>query len=44
VLVSDDQAPATETRRRAVSRIRERFEQDYARATGGRGAVETTLP
>jgi hypothetical protein len=44
VLVSDAESPASEARRLAVARIRSRFEQDYARATGGRGAVETTLP
>ena len=44
LLVADARAPATEARRRAVARIRARFEQDYRRATGGRAAVDTTLP
>jgi hypothetical protein len=44
VLVGDALAPATETRRRAVARIRARFEGEYHRATGGRATVDTTLP
>lgn len=44
VLVADGVAPATDTRRRAVARIRTRFEDEYRRATGGRGTVDTTLP
>lgn len=44
VIVGDAQAPVTETRRRAVARIRARFVDDYARATGGRAAVDSTLP
>jgi hypothetical protein len=44
VLVSDAVAPATEARRRAVARIRTRFEETYSRATGGRAAVDSTLP
>jgi hypothetical protein len=43
VLVADAAAPATETRRRALSRIRSRFEDYYARATGGRGIALTHL-
>jgi hypothetical protein len=44
VLVGDGAAPATEPRRRAVARIRARFEDEYRRATGGRATVDTTLP
>jgi hypothetical protein len=44
VLVSDATAPATDVRRRAVSRIRSRFEAFYSEATGGRGVADTTLP
>jgi hypothetical protein len=44
VLVGDAVAPVSETRRRAVARIRARFEEDYRRATGGRAAVDSTLP
>jgi hypothetical protein len=44
LLVGDAQAPSTETRRRAVARIRAHFEEDYRRATGGRATVDTTLP
>jgi hypothetical protein len=44
LLVADGPAPATEARRRAVARIRSRFEEEYRRATGGRGTVDTTLP
>ena len=44
VIVSDALAPATETRRRAVARIRTRFEEEYRRATEGRAAVDSTLP
>jgi hypothetical protein len=44
VLVADGVAPATDVRRRAVARIRARFEEEYRRATGGRGTVDTTLP
>jgi hypothetical protein len=44
VLVGDAQAPVTEARRRAVARIRAGFEGEYRRATGGRAAVDSTLP
>jgi hypothetical protein len=44
VLVADAQAPATEARRQALARIRSRFEAFYREATGGRGAVDSTLP
>ena len=44
VLVADGAAAATDARRRAVARIRARFEDEYRRATGGRGTVDTTLP
>lgn len=44
VLVADATAPATAARVQAVARIRSRFEEDYRRATGGRAAVDTTLP
>jgi hypothetical protein len=44
VIVGDAAAPVTEARRRAVARIRAHFEDDYRRATGGRAAVDTTLP
>jgi hypothetical protein len=44
VLVADGVAAATDARRRAVARIRARFEDEYRRATGGRGSVDTTLP
>jgi hypothetical protein len=44
VLVADGVAAATPARRRAVARIRARFEDEYRRATGGRGTVDTTLP
>jgi hypothetical protein len=44
VLVSDLAAPATETRRNAVARIRGRFEPYYRTATDGRGEVRTALP
>jgi hypothetical protein len=43
ILVADDQAPDTEPRRRAVARIRSRFEAFYLEATGGRGLIETDL-
>lgn len=43
VLVADDAAPATETRRRAVARIRARFESYYREATDGRGIADTRL-
>jgi hypothetical protein len=43
VLVADDVAPATEPRRRAIARIRSRFEAYYRAATDGRGAVDSTL-
>jgi hypothetical protein len=44
LLIGDAQAPATEVRRRAVARIRARFEEEFRRATGGRATVDTTLP
>jgi hypothetical protein len=44
VLVSDAAAPATETRRAVVARIRDRFEPYYRAATDGRGEVRTRLP
>jgi hypothetical protein len=44
VLVADAQAPATEARRQALARIRSRFEAFFREATGGRGAVDSTLP
>ncbi|HEY6548820.1 MAG TPA: hypothetical protein VI589_12985 [Vicinamibacteria bacterium] len=44
ILVSDEEAPATETRVTALARIRARFEPWYREATGGRGGVDSTLP
>ena len=44
LIVGDAAGPVTETRRRAVARIRARFEEEYRRATGGRAAVDSTLP
>ncbi len=44
VLVADETAPATPERIRALARIRARFEPYYREATGGRGAVDSTLP
>ena len=44
VIVGDALAPVTEVRRRAVARIRARFEDEYRRATGARATVDTTLP
>ena len=44
VLVADETAPATPERIRALARIRTRFEPYYREATGGRGAVDSTLP
>ena len=44
LIVGDGVGPVTETRRRAVARIRARFEEEYRRATGGRAAVDSTLP
>jgi hypothetical protein len=43
VLVEDAEAPASEPRRRAVARIRARFESFYLEATGGRGHADTRL-
>jgi hypothetical protein len=44
VVVGDALAPVTEARQRAVARIRARFEDEYRRATGGRAAVDSSLP
>lgn len=44
VLVADESAAATEARVSALGRIRARFEPWYREATGGRGAVDSTLP
>jgi hypothetical protein len=43
VLVADDVSPATQERRRAIARIRSRFEGYYEVATEGRGAVDSSL-
>ncbi|MFI5006861.1 MAG: hypothetical protein ACHQKZ_05450 [Solirubrobacterales bacterium] len=43
VLVADETAPATPDRVRAAARIRARFETYYREATGGRGAVDSSL-
>ena len=43
VLVADDSAPATESRMRAVARIRSRFGPWFEAATAGRGTAVTTL-
>ncbi|HXB55767.1 MAG TPA: hypothetical protein VN461_13345 [Vicinamibacteria bacterium] len=44
ILVADDVAPATADRLQALARIRSRFGPYYLEATGGRGAVDSTLP
>ncbi len=44
VLVADETAAATLERVRALARIRARFEPYYREASGGRGAVDSTLP
>jgi hypothetical protein len=44
VIVGDAAVPVSEIRWRAVARIRARFEEDYRRATGGRAAVDSSLP
>jgi hypothetical protein len=44
VLVADETAPATESRRAAVARIRARFGPYYRAATDGRGTADSTLP
>jgi hypothetical protein len=44
ILVSDASAPATPTRVAGVARIRTRLEDLFRAATGGRAAVQTSLP
>ena len=44
VLVADEAAAATPERVHALARIRARFGPYYNEATGGRGAVDSTLP
>jgi len=44
VLVADEAAAATPERVHALARIRARFGPYYHQATGGRGAVDSTLP
>jgi hypothetical protein len=44
LLVGDATATATEARRKAVARIRVRFEEYFSAATDGRGSVDTRLP
>ena len=44
ILVADERALATEARVSTLDRIRARFEPWYREATGGRGAVDSTLP